>query len=42
MRKTQFNYGWTIRSGMEGPFDAIFAPSNEARPVTLPHDAMIE
>ncbi len=42
MRKTRFNQGWTVKSGMERPFDAIFAPSKEGRPVTLPHDAMIE
>lgn len=42
MRKTRFNQGWTVKSGLERPFDAIFAPSKEGRPVTLPHDAMIE
>lgn len=42
MKKTCFNHGWQLTPGMKGPFDAIFRPDDAGRPVTLPHDAMIE
>ena len=41
MRKTTFNFDWTVKAGVEGPFDAIFCPGGAGSPVVLPHDAMI-
>lgn len=42
MRKTIFNHGWTVKSGVEDPFGAIFSSGGAGKAVTLPHDAMIE
>lgn len=43
MKKTSFHAGWTVTEGVQDPFSAIFSPAGaNARPITLPHDAMIE
>lgn len=42
MKKTIFNHGWTVKTGVEDPFGAIFSGGAAGRAVTLPHDAMIE
>lgn len=41
MKKTTFNFGWTVRSGVEDPFSAILRQNSAGEPVVLPHDAMI-
>lgn len=41
MLKTSFNYGWSVKEGLDDPFGVIFDPIAEGTPVTLPHDAMI-
>ncbi len=42
MKKTLFNHGWTVIPGVQDPFSALFRGVDAGRPVTLPHDAMIE
>lgn len=43
MKRTTFNFGWTVQEGVQDPFGAIFNQGGGAgRPVILPHDAMIE
>lgn len=42
MQKTLFNRHWTVRTGAQGPFEALFGGTVQGKPVTLPHDAMIE
>lgn len=43
MKRRTFNFGWTVQEGVQDPFGAIFNPGGgSGRPVTLPHDAMIE
>lgn len=42
MKKCLFNDGWMVKSGIAGPFDALFGGSDAGKPVCLPHDAMIE
>ena len=41
MNKLLFNTGWTVRPGVPNPFGVIFGSEPEAKPVTLPQDAMI-
>lgn len=42
MKKQLFNKGWKVKTGIQGPFEALSAGIKEGRPVILPHDAMIE
>lgn len=42
MKKTSFNFGWTVKAGVEDSFGIIFNAAEKERAVTLPHDAMIE
>ena len=42
MKKSSFNLGWRVKTGISQPFDAVFAGGiSEGTPVTLPQDAMI-
>lgn len=41
MKKESFNTGWTVKSGVEDPFGALFGSGLPGTTVTLPHDAMI-
>ena len=41
MKKSLFNTGWTVRSGVPNPFGVLFGSEPEATPVMLPQDAMI-
>ncbi len=42
MKKTLFNENWTVKPGVQDPFSALFGGAAQGKPVTLPHDAMIE
>lgn len=41
MKNIPWNTGWTVTSGITDPFTAIFGSGPQAKPVTLPQDAMI-
>ena len=42
MKKSSFNLGWRVKTGISQPFDAVFAGGISAgEPVMLPQDAMI-
>lgn len=42
MKRSNFNDGWRVRTGISNPFDALFAGGvAQGEPVTLPQDAMI-
>ncbi|MFB4296690.1 glycoside hydrolase family 2 TIM barrel-domain containing protein [Actinomadura sp. NTSP31] len=41
MIRTTFNDGWQVRAGVN-PFAELMGPAVPFRPVTVPHDAMIE
>lgn len=41
MKKTFFNDNWTVERGVKDPFAEMMG-AGQAKPVTLPHDAMIE
>ncbi len=42
MKKTDFNLGWRVRTGISQPFDAVFGGSvSDGDTVVLPQDAMI-
>ena len=41
MQRTTFNFGWTVKNGVEDPFAAIFNPGTAGKSITLPYDAMI-
>lgn len=42
MKKQLFNDNWSVKTGVQGEFEAMFAGISAGKPVTLPHDAMIE
>lgn len=42
MKKQLFNQNWNVKNGVQGPFEVMFQGPEEGKPVTLPHDAMIE
>lgn len=42
MKKQLFNDNWSVKTGVQGAFEAMFAGISAGKPVTLPHDAMIE
>ncbi len=42
MKLERFNSGWTVAPGIVDPFAVVFGGAPEGKPVTLPHDAMIE
>ena len=42
MKRTLFNENWTVKPGVQDPFSALFGGAAQGKPVTLPHDAMIE
>lgn len=42
MKKQLFNQNWNVKNGVQGPFEVLFQGLEEGKPVTLPHDAMIE
>lgn len=42
MQKRLFNDGWQVAAGVQDPFAVLFGGAAQGRPVTLPHDAMIE
>lgn len=42
MKKSLFNRHWIVKSGMQGPFEVLFGGVAPGKPITLPHDAMIE
>lgn len=42
MKKILWNHGWSVKTGVEDPFGAIFSGGAAGKAVTLPHDAMIE
>lgn len=41
MKNIPWNTGWTVAPGITDPFSAIFGSGPQAKPVTLPQDAMI-
>ncbi len=43
MKAESFNRGWKVRTGIDQPFDAVFAPEMQklGKDVVLPQDAMI-
>lgn len=42
MKKRLFNEGWNFAKGTATTLGTLFGEGNELKPVTLPHDAMIE
>lgn len=42
MKQTKFNSEWKIFDGVDGPFAAVWGMAPVGKPITLPHDAMIE
>ena len=41
MKKSSFDFGWTVKPGVDDPFGIVFNPVQAGKPVALPHDAMI-
>jgi len=41
MQKELFHEGWTVYTGVKGPFEAVSGSQTAKTPVILPHDAMI-
>lgn len=42
MKKQALNHGWTVNPGDGSSLAALFMPGAQPRPVTLPHDLLVE